>query len=57
VTDYWSSRLARRIEPANVDGNMGARARIWRGLCDWSWGIRLETPIWKRCLWVWRRLT
>ena len=55
--DYWSSRLAARIKPADIEGNMGVRARIWRGLCDWSWGINLNVPIRTRLLWFWRRMT
>lgn len=52
----WSQRLAQRIRPANIHGNMTFRAKVWRGLCDWSWGIELGTPRRRRMLWFWRRL-
>lgn len=57
MSDNWARGLARRVEPAEVDGNMGPRARLWRALGDWAWGIDLGTPYRRRLLWVWRRLT
>jgi hypothetical protein len=33
----WSGWLAERVRPADVAGNMGIRARLWRMLCDYGW--------------------
>ena len=52
----WAWRLAARVKPANIDGNMSVRANLWRALVDWGWGIDLDTSRLRRFLWVYRRL-
>jgi hypothetical protein len=52
----WCDRLARRVKPENIDGNMGVRAKLWRALVDWGWGVELDAPRSRRLLWAYRRL-